>query len=202
MTNFQPKIYSGEIVAGALLVEESRKIARLLIDDVDTQEWRQAIVIDNILQKRSPEAARRQARLIKARLSLMTKDLWKMIVEGSSETASQALLSASIKHSRLVGDFMDTILRQHWLTFTKQITTADWKDYLDECAQIEPHVESWKPSTRSKLKQIVFRMLSEAGYIDNTKTCKLTPVSLSPQIRGYLVKNDESYVLRCMEISL
>ncbi len=201
MANLQPQIYSGEIVAGALLVEESRKAAQLLIDDVETQEWRQAIVIDNILQKKSPETAKRQGRLIKARLSLMNRDLWKMIVEGSSETASQALLAASIKHSRLVGDFMDTVLRQHWLTFTKQVTTADWKDYLDECSQIEPHVESWKPSTRSKLKQVVFRMLSEANYIDNTRNCKLMPVFLTPQVRGYLIKNDESYVLRCMEIS-
>ncbi|MBF0468022.1 MAG: DUF1819 family protein [Desulfamplus sp.] len=201
MTNLKSKIYSGEIVAGALLLEESRKVARLLIDDVNTQEWYQAVVIDNILQKRSPEAAKRQARLIRSRLLLMTGDLWKMVVEGTSETTSQALLAASIKYSRLVGDFMDTVLRQHWLTFIKQITATDWKDYLEQCSQIDPQVEEWKESTRSKLKQIVFRMLAEANYIDSTKTCKLIPVSIVPEVRGYLVKHNETYVLRCMEIS-
>ncbi len=201
MVLHQSKIYSGDIVAGSLLMEESRKIARLLLDNVDTQGWYHAIVIDNILQKRSPEAARRQSRLIKARLSGMSKGLWQLIIEGSSETTSQALLATSIKHSRLVGDFMDTVLRQHWLTFTKQITATDWKNYLEQCSQIDPQLEEWKESTRSKLKQIVFRMLAEANYIDSTKTCKLIPVSIVPEVRGYLVKHNETYVLQCMETS-
>ena len=124
------KIYNGDIVAGSLLMEESRKIAQLLLENVDRQGWHQAVVLDNILQKRSPAAAKRQARLIKDRLTLMDRALWQLIVDGSSETTSQALLAASIKHSRLVGDFMNTVLRQHRLTFTKKLTASDWNHYL------------------------------------------------------------------------
>ena len=195
------KIYNGGIVAGSLLMEESRKIAQLLLDNVDRQRWHQAIVLDNILQQRSPAAAKKQARLIKNRLTLMDRALWQLIVDGASETTSQALLAASIKHSRLVGDFMDTVLRQHWLTFTKKLTTSDWNHYLEQCTQLDPQVETWKDSTRAKLKQVVFRMLAEAKYIDSTQTCKLIPVSIAPEIRAYLVKNRDTYVLQCMEIS-
>ena len=60
MGKTENKIYNGEIVAGSLLLEESRKIARLLLEKVDSDGWRQAIVLDNILQKRSPSAAIRQ----------------------------------------------------------------------------------------------------------------------------------------------
>jgi len=194
------KIYSGDIVAGALLMEESRKIAALLLGGDHPERWHQAIVIDNILQKRSPKSAKRQANLIRARLALMSSDLWNIIVEGSSETTSQALLAASIRHSRLVGDFMDTVLRLHWRTFTRHITPTDWKDHLDACEQIDPRVASWKPSTRDKLRQVVFRMLAESGYIDNTRTCRLMPVSLVPDLRKYLVNHNESYVLQCMDI--
>lgn len=201
MNNSEKKIYSGDIVAGSLLMEESRKVAALLIDNVDSQGWYKAIVLENTLQKRGPATARRQSHLIKARLSLMTRDLWQLIVKGSSETTSHALLAASIKQSRLVGDFMDTVLRQHWLTFTQKITVTDWSNYLEQCAQIDPHVKRWKESTRSKLRQVVFRMLAQARYIDSTRSCRLIPVSLSPEVRGYLVKNNETYVLQCMEIS-
>ncbi len=35
--------YNGEIVAGSLLINESRKIARLLLNDADAEAWHQAI---------------------------------------------------------------------------------------------------------------------------------------------------------------
>ncbi len=193
--------YNGEIVAGSLLINESRKIARLLLNNADSEAWHQAIVIDNILQKRSPVTAKRQARLIKNRLSLMKPDLWEIVGDGSSDIAIQALLAAAIKHSRLVGDFMDTVIRQHWQTFKEKISAKDWKDFLEICAQVDPKVDEWTESTRSKLKQIVFKILAESKYISSTRSQKLLPVSIVPDIRQYLVKNSEDYVLRCMEVT-
>jgi bacteriophage exclusion system BrxA-like protein len=201
MDKIKNKIYKGDLVAGSLLMEESRKIAHLLLQNTDADGWHQAIIIENLLQKRSPEAAKRQARLIKSRLILMDRALWTLVRDGLSEVASQALLAAAIKHNRLIGDFMDTILRQHWQTFTKNINVKDWNLYLDQCAQIDPKVDTWKTTTRSKLKQIVFRILAEAKYIDSTRTCQLIPVSIAREVKTYLVKNREDYVLSCMEIT-
>ena len=132
----------------------------MLLNNADSDAWHQAIVIENVLQKRSPVAAKRQARLIKNRLSLMKPDLWEIVDNGSADVAIQALLAASIKHSRLVGDFMDTVIRQHWQTFTEKISAKDWNDFLEICAQVDPKVDEWTDSTRSKLKQIVFRILA------------------------------------------
>lgn len=189
------------MAAGALLISESRKIAQLLLKNVDTVQWHKAIVIDNLLQKRSSAAAIRQARLIKNRLILMDKNLWRLVYDGSSEVAIQALLAATIKHSHLVGDFMDIVLRQHWQTFTDKICVRDWKRFLEACAQIDPKVDIWKESTKTKLKQVLFRILAEAKYIDSTRNCKLLPVSIAPEVKKYLVKNREEYVIRCMEIT-
>lgn len=200
MSNPENKIYNGDIVAGSLLMEESRKIARLLLEDVNADGWYQAIVLDNILQKRSPAAAKRQARLIKKRLTTMDRELWQLVHDGSSEITAQALLAATIKQSRLVGDFMDKVLRLHFQTFTKKIGINDWNQFLDTCAQVDPQVDTWKESTRSKLKQVVFRMLAEAKYIESTRSCKLIPVSLAPEIERYLVKKKETYVLKCMKV--
>ena len=193
--------YNGEIVAGSLLINESRKIAHLLLNDADAEAWHQALVIENVLQKRSPVAAKRQARLIKNRLSLMKPDLWEIVDNGSADVAIQALLAAAIKHSRLIGDFMDTVIRQHWQTFQEKISAKDWKDFLEICAQVDPKVDEWTESTRSKLKQIVFRILAESKYISSTRSPKLLPVSIVPDVRQYLVKNLEDYVLRCMEVT-
>ncbi len=198
--NHRPvKRFNGEIVAGALLVRESRAVARLLLDRPDPAAWRRAIVVENVLQKRSPAAAVRQARLIRNRLDLMKPALWKLAADGAADLAAQAALAAAIKHSRLVGDFMYTTIREHWRTFTRQISKSDWIDFLDVCAQLDPRVDRWTEATRTKLRQIVFKMLVESGYVESVKTLRLTPVSLFPEIRQYLSEHSETYILRCME---
>ena len=194
-----PQIYNGEIVAGSLLVPESRKIARLLLNGTNSVAWHQAIMVNNILQKRSPVSAKRQTRLIKHRLDLMKPELWKMVVKGSSDIAAQALLAAAIKHSRLLGDFMDKIIREKWRTFKQDISPKDWTELLEICTQIDPTILDWSDSTLSKLRQVIFRILAEAKYIDGTRTLKLLPVSVFPEVRQYLTENNETYVLRCME---
>jgi hypothetical protein len=43
----------------------------------------------------------------------MSQELWRMVVDGTKEVAIQVLLAASIKHSKLLGDFMDKVIRLH-----------------------------------------------------------------------------------------
>jgi len=195
------KQYKGDIVAGSLLVRESQILSRMMLDQISPEEWHQKLVIDNILQKRSPETAKRQARLIKGRLKLMKPDFWELIDKGKPETVIQALLAASIKHSRLLGDFMDKIVKSHWQVFKKHISVKDWQEYLDMCSQVDPNVTDWTDATRNKIKQVIFRILAEANYIDNTRSLELLPVSVVPEVKTYLINNSEDHILNCMEIT-
>jgi len=197
--NGNSHIYSGDIVAGSLMIPESRIVAGLLRKGVDNDQWHRAIVVDNLLQKRSPVSAKRQARLIKDRLSLMPQDFWELIEHSSHDIVKQALLAAAIKHSRLLGDFLDNIVRDHWRTFQKTLNKKDWEDYLNLCAQKDPYVENWTESTKRTLRQVVFRILAESSYIDGTKTKNLLPVIINTEVRNFLIANDEKYVLNCME---
>jgi hypothetical protein len=193
------QIYNAEIVAGSLLIPESRKIARLLLGNADDDTWHEAIEVKNILQKRSPASARRQAKLIRNRLEPMTPELWKLVTDGSTDVATQALLAAAIKHSRLLGDFMDKVLRENRRTFKPVILAKDWEVFFDLCTQKDPGIMNWSEKTFSKIRQVVFRILAEAKYIDGTRSLRILPVSIVAEVRSYLLKNAEEYILRCME---
>ncbi|MFO7839746.1 MAG: DUF1819 family protein [Desulfosalsimonadaceae bacterium] len=197
-TQGQKKTYDGGIVAGSLLVPESREVARLLLQGKDKNAWKDAIMKGNILQKRSPETAKRQGRLIQKRLSLMNPEHWELVSEGHAALATQAVMAAAIKHSHLIGDFMQSVVREHWRTFQKTISDSDWHHFMENCAQLDPRVDTWTDKTRAKLKQVVFRILAEAGYIQSTKSRQLQPVSIEPALRKYLDAHSEAYVLRCM----
>lgn len=183
------------------MLRESRIIAGLLLESADNEVWYQALYIDNVLQKKVPATTRRMVRLIRNRLELMTPELWRMVVDGSSEIATQSLLAAAIKHSRLLGDFLNEVVKSHYKVFNKQLTAMDWKNYIALCAKRDAAVSTWSETTKAKLGQVIFRILAEVKYVDSTRSLKLTPVSLAPEVQKYLVQHKESYLIRCMDIS-
>jgi len=194
----QKKVYNGSIASGSLLVPESREIARLLLEGADQKALKDAILRGNILQKRSPKTAKIQGSLIKKRLILMSSPHWEMVAHGHAALSAQAVMAASIKHSHLIGDFMLSVVKEHWQTFQKSLSNSDWHHFMENCAQLDPRVDTWTDKTRAKLRQVAFRALAEAGYINNTKSRLLQSVAIEPELRQYLIAHSEAYILSCM----
>ena len=178
---------------------ESRRIASLLRTLPNDEAWQHAIEVENILQKNTPTTARRQATLIRKRLVTLDAQAWTMLVEREHEVAIQLLLAAAVKHSRLLGDFM----RQVYTTRQRQLDPAlgstDWPDFLTECAHQDPAILTWSTSTLAKLREVIIRILVEAKYLESSRSMKLTPRSLHPDVRRYLFERHETYVLECLE---
>lgn len=193
--------YNAEIVAGALLPNESRIIAKLLLEGVTESELKHLLTTENILQKRSPATALRCTELIKKRLRLINNSMLIIIAEGNRPSTMQGLLIAAIKHNPLIGDYLLRVIKEKWRVFETKLKPSDWENFLIECAQIDGTVNKWKESTRAKLGQVVKKCLVESGYLESSTNPQITPVLLTAEIRNYLVENKEDYVLDCMTIN-
>lgn len=193
--------YKADISAGSLKVPETRVIAGLLLRGVDEREWKRALISENVLQTRNPATAIRLSRLIRARLMLMDAELWKMIWESTGIVAVHAVLASAIKHSQLLGDFLDLVVREQYHLFNSALSNRLWDDYLTDCRGRDPEMPEWNESTRRRLRSSVFQTLAQAGFIENTKTLKLQPVHVSPQVIRYLSSRTEEYVIRCIQVS-
>lgn len=192
--------YSGGITAGALKVPESRVIADLLLRGVTDREWREAIYQENVLQARSPKTAKRFSILIRGRLSSVEAPLWKVIRDGSAVEATQACLAATIKTSRLLGDFLDLVVRDQYRTFKETLSLTLFPEFLQDCRGRDPDMPQWSESTMTRLRSSVYSILAEAGYIDSTKSRKLQTVHIVKPVLRYLEQHDEQYVLRCIQV--
>jgi hypothetical protein len=193
--------YKADMTAGALKVAESRIIAGLLLRGVNGDGWKDAIVKRNVLQARSPATATRLTKLVKGRLMTMGPDLWRMIRDGKGSVATHAVLAAAVKHSTLLGDFLDLVVREQYRMFAEKLTNKLWDDYLDGCQERDPEMPHWNESTRRRLRSSVFQALAQAGYIENTRTLKLQTVHIAEQVLHYLKAQGEEYVLRCIQVA-
>lgn len=191
--------YNAEISAGSLMPLESKRLAVLLLTEPDDSAWRNAVEVQNILQKKTPATARRQATLIRKRLLTLDAIAWKMIATREGEVVNQLLLAASVKHSLLLGDFLRSVYAGRQSRLETNLSANDWQDFLAECSHHDAAVNAWTDGTRAKLFQVVIRVLVEARYLENGRSMKLTPQSLHPDVQSYLRKHNESYVLECLE---
>lgn len=191
--------YNAEISAGSLLLLESRRVATLLLSNPDDLAWLHAIEVENILQKKTPATARRQARLLRRRLTTLDAQAWEMIAGRENEVVTQLLLAAAVKHSRLLGDFLLHVYANLQRRLEPTLTRPNWQDFLAECAHRDSAVVDWSATTKAKLFQVTVRILAEAKYLENTRSMKLTPQFLHPDVRYYLKAHNENYILDCLE---
>jgi hypothetical protein len=193
--------YRADITAGALKVAESRIIAGLLLKGVDADGWKDAVVKRNVLKARNPATATRLTTLIRGRLETMGEDLWKLVRDGKGSVATHAVLAAAVKHSPLIGDFLDLVVGEQYRQFGGALSNKMWDDYLDDCRGRDPDMPRWSDTTRKRLRSSVFQTLAQAGYVENTRTLKLRTVHVAEQVVRYLTAHDEAYVLRCIQVA-
>ena len=193
--------YKADITAGALKLPESRLIADLLLRQVDAEGWKDAIVTKNVLQARNPATGRRLTTLIRGRLETMGPDLWMLVRDGNGTVASHAVFVAAVKHSPLLGDFLEIVVGEQYRLFSPALSKKLFADYLEGCRERDPEMPQWNETTRRRLRSSVFQMLAQAGYIENTRSLKLQTVHIADQVLRYLKDNQEEYVLRCIQVA-
>jgi len=191
--------YNAEISAGSLMFLESKRVASLLLTHPSESAWIDAIEVKNILQKKSPATARRQATLIRKRLMTLDEQGWQLLVSREAEVRNQLLLASAIKHSKLLGDFILQVYALRQRKLENNLSALDWQNFLGECTHRDEAIAKWSDSTKDKLFQVIVRILVEAKYLDNSRSMNLTPQYLHSDVLRYLQKNGERYVIECME---
>lgn len=192
--------YKANITAGALLVPESRKIADLMLRKVLPQEWKEEIEQKNILQKLSVSSSKRVASHIRSRLELMKPELWQMVRDGDAILTTQAIFAAAIKHCRILGDYLDFVVRDQFRKLEDKLTPALWDEFVLACKQRDPLMEDFPPSTAKKMRSVVHKILVEVGYLKSAHDWHLKKIEIIPEVMEYLKQNNEDYVLKCIQV--
>ncbi|AIY37245.1 DUF1819 family protein [Acinetobacter baumannii] len=194
--------YDSDLIGGSLMVRESRLIADLLLREATTEQWHQAIQVDNILQKRTAASAQRNATAIRKRLERLEPDFWKALRDGDDELATQVAFCGALERNLLLLEFMETVMREAYISQAQYLDSYIWSDFLEERTQRDLDICEWKESSKKKMGQVVFRMLTEAGYLKSTRKLELQRVIVRAELRSLLEEHYKQRIKRSMEVSL
>jgi hypothetical protein len=150
---------------GGLYVTESAQLIQSFSELGDWSEVIEDAVEKNLLQFKSTQSTRRAVREICIRLKSLS--VHELDFFATADPFDQSILCwlASCRTYQFIGDFATQVVLENFASYKLELGYADFDFFYEEQAQFHPELEDLTESTRKKLRQILFRMLREAGIL-------------------------------------
>ncbi len=170
--------------------------AKLMCSDLNEDEIRKQIVQQNLFQYPTEKSVSRIARAcIKRLYGLQDEGLVYGIASQPTDVAKQICLYAMMRRSRLVREFMVTVIGEKYRLKDYTFGKIDLNTFFMRLQEQEDTVASWSDNTITKLKQIIARVLVETEYLDNIRADHLNPVWLYPILENAIKRKGDVAVL-------
>lgn len=172
--------YKASLTREQFCFYEMRTTAKLMAGGLSNEEVISRIVHENLFQYPTEKSVRSIAQMCVSRLNSMNDDsLIKAIAEQPVDVSKQICLYAMMKDSRLVWDFMLTVVAEKYRIQNMTLTKMDLNVFFMRLQEQDNGVAAWSESTITKIKQVLTRILVENEYLDNNRSETLNPVLIS-----------------------
>lgn len=188
--------YKASITREQFLFYEMRITAKLVNEGLSEDKIVERIAAENLFQYPTEKSVKRMAKACISRLKAMNDDtLIQAIATQSADVTKQICLYAMMKQSRLVWDFMVTVIGEKYRLKDTAFGKIDLNVFFMRLQEQDDAVSTWSDSTIVRLKQILTKILVENEYLDNNKSDHLNPVWLNPVLENAIRNNNEQLIL-------
>ena len=194
MNNSYP--YIASLTREPFLFYEMRTTAKLLSSGLSEKDIIAQIAKGNLFQYPTEKSVARMAKACIKRLAAMDDmDLVRAIAEQPTDVSKQICLYAMMKQSRLMWEFMLTVIGDKYRLKDYSFGKIDLNAYFMRLQEQDDSVATWSESTITKLKQILAKVLVENEYLDDIHADHLNPVYLHPILENAIRSHGDSIVL-------
>lgn len=194
MDNTYP--YIASLTREPFLFYEMRTTAKLLSSGMSDEDVITQITKDNLFQYPTEKSVARMAKACLKRLAAMDDiDLVKAIAEQPADVAKQICLYAMMKQSRLMWEFMLTVVGEKYRLRDSSFGKIDLNTYFMRLQEQDDAVATWSEGTITKLKQVIAKVLVENEYLDNVRADHLNPVYLHPLLENAIRIHGDMIIL-------
>jgi len=179
-------------------------VARKLLLDHDWKIVSSAVRSENLLRQRTQASTARLFREIRYRLDELSPAELDFLVAADPPDQRLLLFITVCRRYRFIRELTTDVLWTKIRGAETQLYPGDIIRFIENRGAVAPEVEKLTDNSRSKVRQVVFRILSEAGLLDSTGSQKLLrPMpsrSLAKMISKYDVKQLRWLLLSEQEI--
>ena len=174
----------------ALQLEESAKIAQLYTDLRDWSLVKEKVLAENALQKNRLKTTARSFYEIRKRLEALSALQLERLAEGTYSDQQQLLWVAVCKLYPFVGAFTLEVLLNKIRAYEYIVHESDYTEFLEAQTQIEKKLQQISDSTYQKLRSRLYRMMEEAGIVNNREERVITPPVVTAYVGEALYHED------------
>lgn len=194
-----PNTYSAGLMSQSFWFTEFKKVLRLRADGKTVKEIRTACVQDNLFGAGSEYRSKRMAGYLSNRAAALDGMEVRLFME--SDLAVQKLLNliAILRGDRLFFAFLFEVYREKRIFGVPELTKNDANIFFTQKEAQSPLVDSWKDTTKAKLRQCYFSFMTDANLLyPEGKAYKIVPPVFDPALERHLKAKGEDVMLQAV----
>ncbi len=189
----RPSKYILSFTAASLRLNEMVKVATAALDNAggDLAMVKESGVVFSSVKTRTSD---REFREVRKRLETLTTDQTAILIRGDLISQKQIAFLSVCKRYTFIQDFAVDVIRDKVLVFDYQLNESDYKSFINSKLSLHPELEEFSESTLKKAKQVMYRILEQAGIINNPVDKQIQPQILQQDVINATVRDDPAWL--------
>lgn len=181
--------YIGGLTREQFMFFEIRIVSSLILQQKSRDEIYKEIYNENLFQYPTERTIRSKTTTCFKRIdALDSNELVYHLANASLDIAKQINLYAIMCENAIVYDFMSDVIGEKYRTQRFDFSSKDVNIFFMELAEKVPAMNNWSESTIKRIKSVLVKFLVECEYLENTRSQKLLPVYLYPELEDVIRK--------------
>lgn len=177
--------YRMSFTLGGLMVNESVEVARLHAVHQGWKETMAQALTQGVTALPKAASRRRSLREVIARLATLSDQELAFLTAEAERSEQQMLLwLANCRAYRFVAEFATDVLQERFLARRFDLPPESFDLFFEEKAEWHRKLATISASTRRKLRQVLFRIMREAGVISDANA--IQHANLSPRLEDMI----------------
>ena len=128
------------------------------------------------------------------RIGKLTDSQVALLAKGDLVSQKQMAFLAVCKSYGFLRDFVVEVLREKYLLFDHEFNDGEYISFFRRKIDLHPDMEDLTETTQKKIRQVSYKILEQAGIIENVKSKIIQPQLLDNKVTSALVSDDPNWL--------
>jgi hypothetical protein len=137
---------------------------------------------------------KRRLNEINKRLSVLTENQIRVFLESDLTSQKQIAFLSVCKAHGFIRDFVVEVIREKLLIFDYEVSEGEYISFYRRKSDLHPEMDELTEITENKIRQVTFKILEQAGIIDNVRSKNIQQQLVSDKVASTIAAVDRQWL--------